>query len=171
MRLQVSGSVRAHRVQRYDARHGEFGLAGFFDVQDFTAFVVSALGDRHGAASCARGSWGTRSSGWVLSASWSASGCGVPFRVSPFWIRHRVPLYFNLNFLNQRSSFLPRISFSADQRGSSTGPAHTLPGSGSGHSAGTNPYSCRGRSPSREEPARPALVQHLPAATRHPDNS
>jgi hypothetical protein len=36
--------VRTHRVQRYDAWHGEFRLAGFFNVQNFAAFVVSALG-------------------------------------------------------------------------------------------------------------------------------
>jgi hypothetical protein len=42
--LRFRGPVRAHRVQRYDAWHGEFRLAGFFDVQNFTALVVSALG-------------------------------------------------------------------------------------------------------------------------------
>ena len=42
--LRFRRPVCAHRVQRYDAWHGEFRLAGFFDVQDFTALVVSALG-------------------------------------------------------------------------------------------------------------------------------
>ena len=36
--------VGAHRVQRYDAWHGEFRLAGFFDFQNFAALVVTTFG-------------------------------------------------------------------------------------------------------------------------------
>jgi hypothetical protein len=42
--LRLRRPVRAHRVQGYDAWHGEFRLAGFFDVQDFTTLIVTALG-------------------------------------------------------------------------------------------------------------------------------
>ena len=36
--------VRAHRVQGYDACHGDSELAGFLDVENFAAFVIAALG-------------------------------------------------------------------------------------------------------------------------------
>ena len=42
--LGLRPAVRAHRVQGYDAWHGVAALAGFLDVQNFTAFVVAALG-------------------------------------------------------------------------------------------------------------------------------
>jgi hypothetical protein len=36
--------VGTHRVQRYDAWHGEFRLAGFFDFQNFASLVMTTLG-------------------------------------------------------------------------------------------------------------------------------
>ena len=42
--LRFGRPVRAHRVQRDDARHGVLRLAGFFDVENFASFVVTALG-------------------------------------------------------------------------------------------------------------------------------
>ena len=76
--FRFRGSVRAHRVQRYDAWHGEFRLAGFFDVQDFTAFVVSALGTgavRH-LPLVAVGALGERMG---FECVMSASDAGTPF--------------------------------------------------------------------------------------------
>ena len=42
--LRLRRPVGTHRVQSYDAWHGVAELAGFFDVQNFTALVVAALG-------------------------------------------------------------------------------------------------------------------------------
>jgi len=106
--LRFRGPVRAHRVQRYDAWHGEFRLAGFFDVQNFTALVVSALGTgavRH-LALVTVGALGERV---ALECVVSASDAGSPFRVSPFWIWHSIPLYFNLQSCGSVIQFAANI--------------------------------------------------------------
>jgi hypothetical protein len=94
--FRFRGSVRAHRVQRYDAWHGKFKLTGFFDVQDFATLVVSALGAsavRH-LALVAVGALGERV---TLECVVSATDAGAPFRVSPFWIRHSIPLFSSIS--------------------------------------------------------------------------
>ena len=93
--LRFGRPVRAHRVQRYDAWHEEFRLAGFFDVQNFAALVVSAL--RAGAVRhLALVAVGALGKGVAFQCVVSAPDAGAPFGVSPFWIWHWIPLYFNL---------------------------------------------------------------------------
>ena len=127
--LRFRGPVRAHRVQRYDAWHGGFRLAGFFDVQNFAALVVSALGAgavRH-LALVTIGALGERV---ALESVVCAADAGASFRVSPFWIRHSIPLFSSILIYRYlvlpvaQWSSLPRISFKADHRGSSSGSAH-----------------------------------------------
>ena len=85
--LRPRPAVRAHRVQGYDAWHGEFRLAGFFDVQDFTALIVTALGAgavRH-LALVTVGALGERVAFQCIVGTTSA---GARFGVSPFRIWH-----------------------------------------------------------------------------------
>ena len=85
--LRFRRPVRAHRVQSYDAWHGEFRLAGFFDVQNFTALIVTALGAgamRH-LALVAVGALGERV---AFQCVVRATSAGARFGVSPFWIWH-----------------------------------------------------------------------------------
>ena len=44
LNLRLGSAVGTHRIQRDHARHGVFELAGFFDVEDFASFIVTALG-------------------------------------------------------------------------------------------------------------------------------
>jgi hypothetical protein len=79
--------VGAHRVQGYDAWHGEFGLACLFDVQNFAALVVAALGTgavRH-LALVAVGALGKRVAFQCIMGATSAC---ARFGVSPFRIWH-----------------------------------------------------------------------------------
>jgi len=151
-----------------------FGLAGFLYIQDLAALVVTTFraGSVRHLALVTIGALGQRVGGQCVVR---ATDAGASFRVSPFWIRHSIPLLFSsrLNFTNagfsrildsfailtvkplprsitkpsistfpscnfvsfvvhalsltipcsRQLSSLPRISFSADQRGSSRGSA------------------------------------------------
>lgn len=79
--------VGTHCVQGYDAWHGEVDLAGFFDVQNFTALIVptlraSAMG--HLAFVTVR----TLGERVGFQSIMGATGAGARFGVSPFRIRH-----------------------------------------------------------------------------------
>jgi len=41
--FRLRRAVGTHRVQGYDAWHGELMLAGFFDFEDFSSFIVTAF--------------------------------------------------------------------------------------------------------------------------------
>src|ERR1700674_3591267 len=85
--LRLWPTVRAHRVQGYDAWHGVAALAGFLDIQNLTAFVIAALGAGtmwHLALVAVR----TFRECMALEGVMGAPASGACFRVSPFWIWH-----------------------------------------------------------------------------------
>ena len=58
-------TVGTHRVQRYDACHGVFRLAGFLDIKYFASLVVPTLGacPMRQLALVAIGTFGKRTAG------------------------------------------------------------------------------------------------------------
>src|SRR5580658_5950850 len=85
--LGLRPAVRAHRVQGYDAWHGVAALAGFLDVQNFAAFVVSAFwaGPMRHLALVAIGTFRERMAFERIMSAPATCAC---LRVSPFWIWH-----------------------------------------------------------------------------------
>ena len=85
--FRLRGTIRTHRVERYDAWHRVENLAGLFDFQNLAALIVAAFG--------AGAMWH-----FALVTIWAlgervaaqrvvrAPGCGALLRVSPFWIGH-----------------------------------------------------------------------------------
>jgi hypothetical protein len=85
--LRLGRAIRTHRIQRDHARHGGYELAGFFDVENFAAFIVTALGAgavRH-LLLVAVGALGK---GMAFQSVVSPAGRGALLGVSSFWIRH-----------------------------------------------------------------------------------
>src|ERR1700694_6348142 len=127
--LRLWPAVRAHRVQGYDAWHGVAALTGFLDFQNFAAFVVAALRAcpmRHLALVAVR----TFREYVAFQRIVGAPASGACFRVSPFWIWHLDSFVINVGAsvparASREDQFpnLLRRSFSAVQRGSSTGSA------------------------------------------------
>ena len=87
LNLRLGSAVGTHRIQRDHARHGVFGLAGFFNIEDFASFIVTALG-----AGAVRHLFlvavGALGKAVRLQRIVSAPGGGAFLGVSPFRIRH-----------------------------------------------------------------------------------
>jgi hypothetical protein len=43
LNFRLRRAVGTHRVQGYDAWHGELRLVGFFDFENFASFIVTAF--------------------------------------------------------------------------------------------------------------------------------
>src|ERR1700674_90931 len=177
--LRLWPTVRAHRVQGYDAWHGVAALAGFLDIQNLTAFVIAALGAGtmwHLALVAVR----TFRECMALKRVMGAPASGACFRVSPFWIWHLDSFLINVGANRPRSCAAAKISLpTCCEDLSAVSNADLLsvqrksiaPSSDSCRNADKNPCSPRGRSLSEGALGAPARAPHLRAANPQPDSS
>src|SRR5882672_3151546 len=134
---------------------------------------------RRDAASFFHGSWGTLkrsapqgshgrggSTSVLSSAAVLDLALGFPFS----WRRHKPErsIFYDFSFVPASCVYLPGLT-SVDR--ASLLRNRSFPNSGSCHTAGTAPYSWRGKAVLPAKPAESALSKHLPAAILHPDNT
>src|SRR5262249_55523858 len=149
-------------------------------VQNFTAFVIAALGTgaMRQLALVAVGALGNRGGGQIVMG---AAPRSTSFRVPPFWIWHLLqpswraaeaaahnPISLCLFVYRVSCEYLPAPT-SAGQTWCWS--SRSFPGSSSDRNADTDPCSSRGRPASQAKPAAVVLSAYLPAADLRPGSS